>query len=256
MVRIFLVCALLCSFSLEALRFRGPHRYTIGPEMFYTYRTRDGGSWQDGAVAGGQIKYERFRRSALYWAALYTAGYGELSGEDGGGDPIRSRLFQQDAEGRLGYNFQWKNSWKPYILPFVGYGYFFQRNSFMNNAPVQINLTNQFCYTALGLQWGFNLTRYTTFSFLGKADWMVDGTQELSGAAVDERVTLSMEEKWQFTIELPIEHHRRLDRCCLFLVATPFMRLRHYGGMAGFPFDFAETRFREFGARISVGYDF
>lgn len=255
MLRIFLIFLVLYSLQIDAFCIKGPHQFSVGPEVGYLHRSREGGSKQDGALCGFNVKYERVRRCALYWCAQYTASWSDLNGNNAAGDEITSRFFEQQGEGRFGYNYQWKTGRKFYILPSVGYGYYRQTNRYVAPSPVEVRFNDYFPYSSFGLQIGCDITCFTSIGFLVKADWVLEGKSKIDDPE-EEPFTISFEEKWQYDFELPITHRRQLGRRCLYYVFTPFVRLRHFGGLPGFPMDYADTRYYNYGARFSLAYDF
>ncbi len=253
MTRILFLFLTLLSFNADAFRIRGPFQVAIGPEIYYLHRSVEGGSVQNGTMVGPSFKFERFRRCALFWSAQYTAAWGKLIGNNGSGSSLRSTMCEQQAEGRLGYNYQWKTGYKPYILPFIGYGYLRQANEFQEPA---VTLVDYFPYSSFGLQLGMNLSCYTSIGLLVKGDWMLEGNSFIEISGNPDRIERNMEEKWQYTVELPLTHRKSLGRRCFYWVFTPFVRLRHLGGLPGFPANFPDTRYSNYGARFMLAYDF
>lgn len=257
-IKTLLVCLLLLTASSieAAFSFRGPHTFSFGPEGYYARRTRQGGAVSDGFMGGAYLSYERLRRCAIYWGAEYSVAYGQLTGHDASGSRQKSWLLDQNVEGRLGYNYGSKKGRRLYIAPFIGYGYFYQTNRFVDPSALTVKFRNTFPYTLVGFQTGMRLNRCWSVALLGKGKWMMDGRSRITGDAMFDNVTLSMEEKWQYEVELPIDYIRSRDRCTLNFRITPFFRLRQYGGKMDFPFDYVETRFRNIGLRLLATYSF
>lgn len=256
MQRILFLLLFFASFQLDALRVCGPHALTIGPEVYYVVRTRAGGARQDGTMYGLSAKYERLRGCSLYWAVQYDGGWGELYGSDANGNDVKSYFSEQQIEGRLGYNYQWKFSCKPYILPFIGYGYHTQTNDFIQPSPLEVQFKDYFPYSAVGIQVGINLTSRMTLGLLFKADWMLEGNSKIEGIEEFGTVKLNMEEEWQYTFEAPLTYRSQLRCRTFYFMFTPFVRFRHFGGLPGFPLDFLDTHYRNYGAKLLCGYDF
>lgn len=256
MLRILFLVLFFASFNLDAFRLRGPHAFNVGPEVYYNVRTRVGGARQDGIIYGVNAKYERFRRCAWYWAAQYDGGWGDMDGNDASGNKVKSHFSEQQVEGRFGYNYQWKNGCKPYILPIIGYGYYWQTNDFVQPSPLEVQFKDYFPYAAVGLQVGMNLTPHMTLGLFAKGDWMLEGNSKIVGIEELGSVKLSMQEEWQYTFEAPLTYRRNQCRRTFYYIFTPFVRIRHFGGLPGFPFDFLETRYRNYGAKLLIGYDF
>lgn len=254
MLRLLLIAALLFTPCLEALRIHGPHSFFLGPEFYYLVRTRANGSRQEGEMGGINFKYERFKRRAFYWALEYDGGWGELDGHDPSGNSLQSNLNQQQLEVRGGYNFQWKAGKQPYILPFVGYGYFYQKNEIF--PPHNVNLVDDFPYASIGIQLGFNPTCNLSIGLFAKADWMLEGNTRIENSPEFGTVKMNMEAEWQYDFELPITYRTNQCRRTFYCECTPFVKLRHFGGLPSVPFDFNETRYHAYGVKLLVAYDF
>jgi hypothetical protein len=253
MLRIALFLLIFISTQVDAFRIHGPHALSLGPEAYYLVRTRQGGTKQDGGMVGINAKYERIRRWGLYGALEYNGGWGELSGKDAANNSILSSLSQQQVEARGGFNFQFKTGRKAYFLPFVGYGYFYQENSFVDQG---LNFIDYFPYASIGAQIGMNLTPCTTVALLVKGDWMLEGNTRIEGIQELGTVKMNMEADWQYYAELPITLRKSLGCHCFYAIVTPFFQLRHFGGLPSFPVDFIDTRYRSYGAKVTVAYDF
>lgn len=239
-----------------SISFRGPHTFSAGPEFYWAKRTRPGGTALDGFMYGGYLSYERVRRCALYWGVDYSVAYGKLEGKSADRSRQKSWLLDETVEGRLGYTYGTKRWKRPYITPFLGYGYFYQTNRFVSPSPLLVKFRNTFPYACCGFQAGFRFSPSLKLGVLAKGKWMIDGRHRITGDSQFDNITLSMEEKWQYEIELPFDYIRSDERCFINFRIVPFFRLRHYGEKMDFPFDFVETKYRNWGIRALVTYAF
>lgn len=252
---LFFLCFALASFEANALlSFRGPHRLAAGPEFYFMQRNKEGGSKQHGFLFGGRVSYDRIRRSALYWGldGVYTVG--RLYGHNADHRELHSRKRDSSIEGRFGYTL--KKNWGClyWLTPFLGGGYFEGTNRFIYPSPREYLVTNKIPYIALGF-----LSRVDFWSCFGmgldfKAKYSVGANSHITqdpDPLVD-NARFIIEDKLSYDVELPLYFSWRWWEKKSELRFVPFYQFRHYGAHENYPFDFYDTRFHLYGARIML----
>lgn len=256
-VVLLLACMLISHnriFSNECLPCYANRLY-LGPEIFHTKRTREGGSKQTGFLYGVHAGYDRIKRYRIYlgfdgyWAA------GTLKGHSKKGIKLHSRVTDEEIEGRVGYTLQCKEGWRAYLIPFVGGGYFREINKF-SHKPLGVKFTNYFPFAMGGFIAGFFLNPRLNIGIDFKAKYMIDGKCHISNDREYDSKTLNMDSRMQYEVDLPVSYQFCTCNGRLEGSLVPFYRFRHYGGLAQFPFDFLETKFDIYGIKILLGYKF
>ncbi len=258
---ILLILLTLCPFFGDLygiFSFRGPHRVAVGPEIFFMQRNKKGGSKQRGFLYGGRFTYDRIRRSALYWGADAMYAVGKLDGHNSDSRILHSRKRDSEIEGRLGYTL--KKNWgcDYYLIPFFGAGYFQGTNRFVDNSPMLYKITTNFPYITLGF-----LSRIDFCNSLGcgvnfKTKYSVGARGKITDDPdpLIDKSRFIVEDKFSYELDLPLYY----NNCCfgkkVELAFVPFYRFRHYGGHENCPFDFIDTRFHIYGARLMFGIYF
>lgn len=242
------------SYCLQPIK--GPHRVFLGPELYHTKRTKKGGSEQTGWLFGGHGNYERKRHNYLYWSLDGYYAYGELNGETPSGKTLKSDITDRQIEGRLGYAFCLKN-WKKFtLIPYGGYGYFDSRNDFKKPSPRQCEYFNHFYYGAAGFEASFYPFPCFEFGINFKASFMNEGKCKLKGDPDSGDVTLLIENKTQYEVDLPLRYYACWCDRNIVAIFSPFYRFRHYGGRVNWPYDFIDTKFQIYGAKILLNIVF
>lgn len=254
---------------------------TLGPEVFHAKRIRKGGSEQSGYLYGGYGSYERIRRNAIYWGVDGYYAQGTLNGHNGE-DKLKSRIKEYEIEARLGY------TWNPkclcrklWLTPLVSWGYFEEKNQFINPSPVEVDFKTRFHFAGIGFlsrycvteRWSVGVNFFAKHMFgarclvtdhsgfggpVGDDDDDDEEFDELLEDLEDgDTEDLVVEDKFLYQLELPITY----KLCCgryppLELSVVPFFRYRHYGGHQNYPHDFIDTRFRIFGTRFLISASF
>lgn len=228
------------------------NRLAIGPEAYWVNRTREGGTKQTGTLWGGRITYERIKRYGWYIGgdALYATG--KLEGKSNSGDKIRSILTDTNFEGRFGYTLQRKSDSGFFFTPFVGLGYFRERNNFCHPTPLHIHFCNKFSYIAFGFLSHVYVRENIGIGLNLKMRYPYQHKIVATNDPEFEKLTLHYQENLQYRVELPMTW----DTCVydrLWEVSfAPFYEYRNYGRLAGFPFDFLRTKFQIYGANLQI----
>lgn len=253
---ITLVCFNTCADAL--LSFRGPHRISLGPEFYFMQRNKEGGSKQRGFLYGGRFTYDRIRRSALYWGidAMYAAG--KLCGHNSLSEHLRSRKRDSSIEGHFGYTFKKTIGCSYWLTPYVGGGYFEGTNRFVAPSPMQYKITNRFPYILAGF-----ISRVDFKNGLGaginfKAQYSIGACSKITEDPDPEvdNSRLIIEDKFSYEVDIPLYYKTCYKEKKVELSFSPFYRFRHYGAHENHPFDFIDTRFHIYGARLMFGIYF
>lgn len=226
----------------------------VGPEIYHINRFREGGTTQSGRLDGVRVGFDRLKRYCWYVGADYLYATGKLKGETGIGSPQRSILTDQIVEIRFGYTLQQDDCRKSFFTPFGGWGHFQETNDFFPPSLLTCKFTDTFNYAVFGFLSGVNFTSLLSMGVNFKVRFMLDGESKVSNDPVMDDVTLQMHEETQYRLEVPFIY----SPCtCLFQWQfVPFYEFRHFGGEEGFPFNFKDTKFNLFGARLALTYRF
>jgi hypothetical protein len=246
-----IVCLLL-SFSLESLSIKGPHFVSLGPEIYYLKRKKEGGSFQDGMLYGVHGTYERLRHCGFYWAADGYYATGCIEGETKSGKPLKSNLTDSQIEGRLGYSLCYSFCPKLRLIPYAGYGYFRSVNDFKKPSPLLLKFTDEFQYVAGGAMLIIDINPNWDAGVHYKYKYPWEPKCRVSRDPENETLTLNVGTEYQYEIEIPIRYHRCWKGRNIGITLAPFHRFTHYGAQANFPSDVIDTRFRIWGARCML----
>lgn len=248
-VSFLIICLVI--FPLEASH--GVFLY-VGPETFHMSRFREGGTNQSGRLDGVRAGFDRIKGCSWYFGADYLYATGKLKGETATGRPQRSCLTDNIVEIRCGYTFQKFICREPYITAFGGWGYFHEDNDFYHPSPLTCKFTDTFNYVVLGFLSGVNFTPLLSMGVNFKIRFMLDGRSRVSNDPFMEDVTIKMHNETHYRLDIPFMY------CpCSSLFQwqiVPFYEFRHFGGEEGFPFNFRDTKFNIYGARLALTYRF
>lgn len=230
--------------------------FFIGPEFYYLSRTRDGGTNQNGMMYGGRIGFERIKRCHWYLGTDILYAKGKLEGSSSSGSHIKSEMTDTIYEGRLGYTFQHNYGLYAFIVPFIGGGYFREVNDFTAPTPLPITFTDTFKYATAGVLTGLQFANYWNLGINFKLKWMLDGKSRVSDDPDFDDETLIMDNQFQYRLEVPLSYQFCYYSTYLEAEIVPFYEHRHFGGRENFPFDFIDTKFHLWGARLELSYRF
>lgn len=225
----------------------GDFRCSVGPEIYFCERNKEGGSHQKGAMYGGRLTLESFCFHSIYLAADAFVACGELKGKNKNGRPLVSKLTDQIYEGRLGYLLPRSNS---YIVPFIGYGYFHEKNSYRPPSRLPCTYDDTFNYSLVGFLSGFYFTPLLSVGLNFETKFMTDGKSKVTKDPDFDDITMSMNNELQARVEIPLIYFLCQH---LQLQLVPFYEFRHFGGREDFPFDFIDTKFHLIGLRFALG---
>lgn len=253
---IFMQCVFFDAYA--SLCIRGPHRVGVGPEIYFMQRRKDGGSSLRGFMFGARANYDRIRRSSLYWGADAQWAVGTLCGHNADHDELRSRKRDSEIEGRLGYTWKRKLGCNFWLTPFAGAGYFEGTNRFMHPSPLEYKITNTMPYLVGGFLWRSDVKSFFSVGLNFKCKYSVGARSHITNDPNPEvnNERLIIEDKISYNVDIPLY----FDFCCggrkLEVTFTPFYHFRHYGAHENHPFDFIDTRFHMYGARLMFNYIF
>lgn len=230
------------------------NQFYIGPEWSDVKRER-GETRQRGDVIGLRAGYDRLKRYKWYVGGDGFYGSGILKGHgftaDGERFDVKSRLTNYGAEGRLGYTLQQKDCYQIALTPFVGGGYFVERNNFSSPSPLPVHFKIHFPYVVTGFLSWIHLTENFEAGFNFKARYPLSPRCRVSNDPDEDPVNQRINERWQYRLELPLTYRVSCDgRFCLGVV--PFYEYRHYGMHPNFPFDFFKTKLRIWGIGLQL----
>jgi len=237
------------------------HRLSVGPEAYYSKRTRAGGSKQDGWLYGVKARYDRIYDCALYWGANWYYAEGNFSGNTGG-YKLKSRVSDTQIEGRVGYTLSFCHTLRPRVALFVGYGYFQGKNKFCKPSPLSLKFRNTFQYGALGFMARVCPCPEISLGLNFKSKSSFDGTSKITNDPKRDSLTLDIGDAFHYEVEVPIEYSLCYGNHMLAVSLEPFFRYRHYGGRSNFfkkeqiSIPFHDTKFRIWGARCLLSYKF
>lgn len=228
------------------------NQFAIGPEGYWVERTKEGGTRQSGMLWGGRITYERIKRYGWYLGADVLYATGTLDGHSNSKSKIRSTLTDTNVEGRFGYTLQQKSNCGPYLIPFVGIGYFRETNNFRHPTPIPAHFRNTFTY----IPFGFLSHLYVNSEFgIGlnfKVRYLLHHKIHVSHDPEFDTLTLHYQEHLQYRVELPLTYDTCFYNRLWQIKLTPFYEYRNYGRLANYPFDFLNTKFRLYGAYLQL----
>lgn len=226
------------------------HIISIEPQAYWVKRTREGGSRQTGWLGGFKADYDRISPGRLYWGGHVDWAKGSLTGKNGGGFTIKSTLTDYEAEARAGFTFHTHARCCLSFTPFVAWGLYQAKNDFKDPSPLLVIFKDSYEYAAGGFIFRFNRADCWTGGINFSAKYMLDGKSKLTDKELETSQTLSVGEKWQYEVELPV-FWRTYCKCVQAHVGiVPFWKLRQFGGTENFPFDFRETKYVNWGARL------
>jgi hypothetical protein len=234
----------------------GPHTVFLGPEFCHNTRKREGGSKQSGFLLGGHFRYDRISPNSLYWAldAFYDSG--KMFGKTANGNKIKSTINEYEIQGRLGYSFYFPNCFELLVIPYGAYSYYYGTNKFHHPSPVTYKLHDKLHLAGPGLWISMSINQNCRCGLDFQAKYMIEGKNKVTSDPKFDSVSLEIESEWQYEIDLPIEFTVPFCDKTLEFRFVPFYTFRHYGGKPNYPFDFVETKFQIYGARLLLNLGF
>lgn len=229
------------------------HRLLIGPEAYYVYRHRDGGTKQRGWLGGGRFIYEHLRRYNIYWGIEGAMAGGELKGSSSSGSTLKSTMRDRSIEVRFGYTFQFKRGHRFAFTPFIGCGYMIEDNNFKRPTALHLHFKIAYRFLSAGFLSSIYICDSVKVGLNVKVRHLLDPRCKISNDPDFPTTSLKIgNDNLQYRIELPVTYP-----CGLYsFVATPFYENRIYGGWVGYPFDFMRTRLYNYGLtlQLQLGY--
>ncbi len=227
----------------------------IGPEIYYMKRLKEGGAEQGGTLYGIRGGYDHVRRYKLYWGLEAFWATGSLQGNVRE-EKLKSQFTDINVEARVGYTLQSK-CWRcASLTPYVGLGYFWEKNNYQDPSPLHIHFKNQFSYVPLGFLSQIFIVPNFSLGLNFKVRYILEGKQHVSHDPKHDHMTQNYDEKLQYRVELPATYFFCWKCHPLGVSLVPFFEYRHYGHRANFPFDFLDTKLKLYGATLKLLYLF
>jgi hypothetical protein len=234
----------------------GPHRLFIGPEFYYAQRTREGGSKQTGWLYGGHATFERRKHCGLYYAIDAYYAIGNLKGKTASGSTLKSEICEREIEGRLGYSLTFNKTKKYTLIPYCGYGDFYSSNDFKRPSPIIYEDQIRFQYGVAGFDASFFPSQYLECGINFNAKYMIEGKCKVKDDPDFDDINQIIESKIQYEVDLPFRYYTCWKNRRIVAIIAPFYRFQHYGGRMNWPFDFIDTKFSIYGAKLQVNVIF
>lgn len=233
-----------------------PKQISLGPEIFYLKRSREGGSSQSGTLCGVRASFDRLARCKWYLGGEAAYANGDINGKSGGGARLRSYFTQSNVEGRLGYTFQSQGEEYLSFTPYVSAGYYLELNNYRNPSALKVHFKNRFYYGGVGcILWAcLNEKMYFGLNVTGR--WSYDGKVTTSHDPELDSVEIKYMQKVQCRVSLPFSIQFSASPSCVYVDFVPFFEYRHYGRKRAIPFDFLDTRIRCWGGDIMITWIF
>lgn len=223
-------------------------QFSIGPEIYHLKRVRKGGTKQSGTMYGIRLSYEHIGRCLVYYGVESAYAKGTIDGHSGFGAHLKSRFTDFFIEGRLGYTFQSKTASCAQLTPFIGYGYFIEKNNYIRPSPFTVHFKNTFNYFALGARSKAYIRPNLTVGINITGRFSIDGEVDVTHDRNFDDNILKYENEIHCWAGLPISYFVRLWGCPAEFRLVPFYEYRHYGSHHNVPFDFPDTRIKIYGA--------
>ena len=188
---------------------------------------------------GVRINMDRVKRYKYYWGADFLWAKGTLHG-NGTGSRLKSTLTDENIEARFGYTFGAKRWRCASITPFVGLGYFIEKNHYEHPSPLKVHFKNTFGYVPVGF-----LSQVFIFPNLSvgcnfKVRFLFDAINKVSNDPDYKSFYQNYEQKLQYRVEIPIDYFFTYLDKPFGISLAPFYEYRSYGHSVNFPFDFPE----------------
>lgn len=232
------------------------HRLFIGPEVYYSKRTKEGGAHQDGWLYGGHGTFERRKHGGLYYAIDGYYATGDMKGKTAAGKTLKSEITDREIEGRLGYSLCIKSWKKLNIIPYGTYGDFYCTNDFKKPSPLPCTYHEHYQYAGGGLDVSFFPAPCLECGVNAAAKYMLNGKCKIKDDPDYDDLNLIIESKLQYEIDLNFRYFTVWKNKPINALFTPFYRYRHFGGRMNWPFDYIDTKFKNYGARILLNIIF
>ncbi len=253
--RVFLLCGIIFFIQdswLEAFQ----HQLSLGPEICYLTRTREGGTEQSGTLYGFRAIFDSLERYKIYYGLEGAYAAGILKGHSGSDIRLKSVFSQGNLEGRLGYTFQSQSKQYISLTPYGSVGYFLELNNYKKPSPMHIHFRNRFFYGGVGCMLKGCLRPCLDFALNVSVRYSIDGKMTASHDPEFDSSTIKYMQKMLCRVSLPLNYHYRATNLRHCFTCTPFFEYRHYGKKRAIPFDFLDTRIRCWGVDLMYSFCF
>jgi hypothetical protein len=229
---------------------------SAGPEIYHFRRVREGGTFQYGQINGIRLVFDRIKRYGWYIGADFLWAEGNLKGKTALGLNFRSELSDEIFEVRAGYTLQQSDKNRAFFTPYAGWGHFKEINHFLPPSPLPLKFTDSFDYIAVGFLSGVNFTPLLSMGVNFKLKFMQDAESHVTNDPVFNEVTLLIKDEMHIRVDIPFTMNSQPSGLGFNFLFSPFFEFRHFGGREGFPFNFRDTKYYLYGARIALGCRF
>ena len=246
------VCPEVCDVKL-AYHTKG-HQLYLGTDVYYVDRTKVGGTKQTGVLGGIKVGYDYIKRYKFYYGIEGLYAGGKLTGKSSQGNRLKSNYTDAYAEGRFGYTIQQKCGWRCALIPFVGGGYYLEKNNYVRPSPIPIHSKISYAYFTGGFLSQVSPLDNLDVQLNFKVRYMWDPQNCVSNdPEADSCKMLVKNQRLQYRVDLPFIYHYN---SCVLLSFGPFYDYRHYGGQDSYPYNFIETTVRNYGATLKCIFNF
>lgn len=222
-----------------------------GPEWYHLWRTKKGGTKQQGNMVGVRYGYDRLKRYGWYWGCEALYAEGTLKGQLGDDAKLHSHATDMSVEGRIGYTFQQKDCLQLSFTPFVGGGYAVEKNYFKDPSPLPLHFLTHYPFAMAGFLSWMHLCDRVELGLNFKARFPVDPKCRVTNDPRFPPVTQVVGERLHYRIDLPLTYRVTCDGANA-LSLVPFYESRYYGSRMNYPFDYFKTKLSSWGLSLLI----
>ena len=261
----FLFFLLFVSFSFKILeaspfnterfiRLSKPISFSIGPKVYWKKRRVANGAYSEGFLEGVDIKFDRVKRGGIYWASLFNYAWGKASGETGSGALSKAITSDYSLEARLGYSVHPVLRDTLFFTPFVGFGYYQAKYSFIPPSIPELDYFYKNPFISTGFLFSRFLRPWVSLGINFCVQFAFDGKRRIKIAGTYSKTYMANEA--QYIVELPLTYQISKKEKGFGLQLVPFFQYRHYGFRIASTGTFTETDFMITGLNILATYRF
>lgn len=244
----FVIFLLLFFSSLRLFSFT--QDISIGPQCYYLLRQREGGSTQRGVLGGARISYERVKDFGFYIGLFCDYARGRINGHTGAFRPLASKFSDFEAQGLLGFTLTNNTLCPIRFIPFVGLGYLREINKFIPPSALTVRFLDNIEYASFGFLSTVKIFPNFEAGLRVTVKHMLEGRCKVSEDPESVDTNLIMANETQYAFDFPMTYSFSKNWRRYKMTFMPFIQFRHYGSRENYPYDFKETRFNVYGARL------
>lgn len=228
------------------------NEFYLAPQWYHVKRTKEGGTKQQGNLAGVELGYDTNFWCFGYFGAEASIAYGTLKGHSGNSDSLRSDFTDFYGEGRLGFSCAKFLSYFS-LIPFIGAGYAVEQNNFKDPSPITAHFKTYYPYFTAGFLSSMPIWDSFEIGINFKAKLPFDPKCKINHDRNNKAVTQNISERVHYRVELPMVYCR-LCHCPFAFGLNPFYELRQYGSHINYPYDYKQTKFSNLGAAFQISF--